>query len=196
MNSKSLDEKRDCVRAALCADVQFSIMDLHEYEAVRKGDDVRFGGPFANSTKRMIPDGEEEKTPGVGALDPNLVDFLIQIDEKLDLILKLFSKGEKGDESFFVGEGVDIGGGGMSLLSEKEVEFGQILHLKFRIFRYPIVSLQVFGKVVRAGQSTKDGRSLHEVGLEFFDLDEDCKEWIISYVFQIQREAIRRQKRG
>ena len=50
-------------------------------------------------------------------------------------------------------------------------------------------------KVVRISPSEKNGHLRYEISLEFLDLDEDHKEWIISYVFQMQREAIRRKKK-
>ena len=77
----------------------------------------------------------------------------------------------------------------------KEVKPGQVLDARFRILRYPVISLQVFGKVVRVRPTEKDGSTWQEIALEFVDLDKDLKEWIISYVFQKQREAIRSEKR-
>jgi c-di-GMP-binding flagellar brake protein YcgR len=49
---------------------------------------------------------------------------------------------------------------------------------------------------MRVSPSEKNGHLCYEIAVEFLDLDEDHKEWIISYVFQMQREAIRRKKKG
>jgi c-di-GMP-binding flagellar brake protein YcgR len=69
------------------------------------------------------------------------------------------------------------------------------LDARFRVLRYPVISLQVFGKVVRVQPTEKAGTKSYEIALEFVDLDKDIKEWIISYVFQKQRETIRSEKR-
>ena len=190
-----LDEKRDGVRAALTVEVQFSVVEPEAYKAARDKHDVRPIRLPSHPGTGSIP-GEEDKASLSRLPDSDLIDFLIQIEDKLDLVLKLLAKQDQCGEELFVGEGLDIGGGGMRIVCDKEVAPGQILDARFRIFRYPVVTLAVFGKVVRVRPCEKDGRGLYEVALEFLDLDEDYKEWIISYVFQIQREAIRNLKRG
>jgi len=81
------------------------------------------------------------------------------------------------------------------MLCEKALRPGQVLDASFRIFRYPVVSLRVFARVVRVNPADRGGKGCQEVALEFLDLDEADKEWIISYVFQIQRESIRNKQR-
>jgi hypothetical protein len=185
------DEKRDCVRARLHADVHCAVMD--ECEVIKEDQDDRLDRFVVQPIKRSAPVEEDRYSPG-GGFDPNLVDFLIQIEDKLDRVLKLLGGHEKHDENVFVGQGVDIGGGGMRMLCDAAVKPGQILKISFRIFRYPIVSLQVFGKVVRLNPLQKEGKQGYEVAVEFLNLHEDYKEWIITYVFQMQRESIRSKR--
>lgn len=182
------DEKRDCVRAKLRADVHCAMID--ECEAIKEEKDDRPGRFVVQPIKRsgLV---EEENISAGGGFDPNLIDFLIQIEDKLDRVLELLASREKKDENVFIGQGVDIGGGGMRMLCETAVKSGQILKISFRIFRYPVVSLQVFGKVVRVNPVQEDGQQGYEVAVEFLNLHEDYKEWIITYVFQRQRESIR-----
>ncbi len=195
MDETSLNEKRDCVRASLCAEVRFSVIDPREYEAIRnRGNVPARQSPIQPSMQSLFV--EEEGPAVIGVPDRNLIDFLIQIEDKLDRVLKLLAKQGEFDDGFFSGEAVDIGGIGMKMLSVSEVRPGQIIDARFRIFRYPVVSLQVLGKVLRVSPSEKNGHLCYEIALEFLDLDEDYKEWIISYVFQMQREAIRRKKKG
>jgi len=187
------DEKRDCVRAKLHADVHCAITD--ECEAIKEEKDE---GPGRFVVKPIKRSGlvEEERYGAGGGFDPNLIDFLIQIEDKLDRVLKLLGSREKDDENVFVGQGVDIGGGGMRMLCETAVKSGQILKISFRIFRYPVVSLQVFGKVVRVNPVHEDRQQRYEVAVEFLNLHEDYKEWIITYVFQMQRESIRGKRKS
>lgn len=195
MDSTNPDEKRDSVRAALRAEVQFSVLEAGEYEAVKGQGSLQshvWRGPVHTHAAKT-----ERGSLGDTALDSKLAGFLIQIDEKLDCILNLLAKQDMCDDlPVYVGEGLDISGSGMRILSEKKVEPGKVLDTKFRISRYPVVLLQVFGKVVRVQSTDRNGRPLYEIALEFLDLDEDYKEWIISYIFQIQRETIRGDKRG
>jgi len=187
------DEKRDCVRAGLCADVEFSVLEGSEYDALREKGEFRpgrFATPVAGSGALT-----EEDVPAGRGVDPNLIHFLIQIEDKLDRILGILAQNERGERKLFLGRGLDIGGGGMRMLCEKALRPGQVLDASFRIFRYPVVSLRVFARVVRVNPADTGGKGCQEVALEFLDLDEADKEWIISYVFQIQRESIRNKKR-
>ena len=195
MENAGVEEKRDCVRAALCAELQFSVMDSHEYEAMKAKGDVTPSRSFVQTVKRSAP-GEDESHSVLGAIESNLVDFLIQIEDKLDRVLKLLAKYEGSDEGLYVGQGLNIGGGGMKILCEHAIEVGQILDLSFRISRYPVVSLKVFGKVIRVRPIQGDDKQHYEIAMEFLDLDDNDKEWIISYVFHVQREAIRSKKKG
>jgi hypothetical protein len=188
MEKERQDEKRDCVRAKLRADVHCAMID--ECEAIKEERDERPGRFVVKPIKRSGFVEEEHYGAG-GGFDPNLIDFLIQIEDKLDRVLKLLVSREKDDENVFVGQGVDIGGGGMRMLCDTAVKPGQILKISFRIFRYPVVSLQVFGKVVRVNPVQEVGKQGYEVAVEFLNLHEDYKEWIITYVFQMQRESIR-----
>jgi hypothetical protein len=197
MDLTNPDEKRDSVRADLRAEVQFFILEAREYEAAKEQGSLQrqVGREFFHPSMQS-PVVEEGAAAGT-TLDSNLVDFLLQIEAKLARILKLLAKYEMdNDVCVFVGKGLDISGSGMRILSEKEVKPGQVLDARFKVFRYPVMVLQIFGKVVRVRSTERDGRQLYEIAFEFVDLDKDLKEWIISYVFQKQREAIRSEKRS
>jgi hypothetical protein len=185
------DEKRDCVRATLRAEVNCAVID--ECEAMKEDQDDRLDRFVVQPIKRSAHVEQEKYAAGEG-FDPNLIDFLIQIEDKLDRVLKLLASHEKNDENVFVGQGVDIGGGGMRMLCDTALKPGQIVKISFRIFRYPVVSLQVFGKVVRVNPVQNEGKQGYEVAVEFLSLHEDYKEWIITYVFQRQRESIRSKR--
>jgi hypothetical protein len=200
MDATNQEEKRESVRAALRAEVQFSVMEAHEYEAVK--DQIGLQGcvgrgPFRASIQPGIADASEGALTGDTAPEADLIGFLIQIDEKLDRILNMLTKKDIcNDLPVYVGEGLDISGSGMRLLSEENIEPGKVLDTRFQISRYPAVLLQVYGKVVRTRSMDRHGKPGYEIALAFLDLDESYKEWIISYVFQIQREAIRSEKKG
>ena len=198
MDGNNPNEKRDSVRGDLRAEVQFFVLEASEYEAARERGSLHHQGgrEFLHPSMRSPVVEEGGGSADGSVIDSHLVDFLLQIEDKLDRILKLLAKYEKDKgASVLLGESLDISGSGMRILSEEEVRSGQVLDAKFRVFRYPVLTLQVFGKVVRVSPSEKDGRRVYEIALEFIDLDEDIKEWIISYVFQKQREAIRSEKR-
>jgi hypothetical protein len=192
-------EKRESVRAVLRAQIQFSVMDADAYNAVRAraGSEGCVGrGPVHTWIQSHLADAEGGLS-GDTAPDLKLAGFLIQMDEKLDRILNMLTKQDLCDDlPVYVGQGLDISGKGMRILSEKAIETGKVLDAKFRISRYPVMLFQVYGRVLRVRSTDRNGIPLYEIALEFLDLDEGYKEWIISYVFQVQREAIRSDKKG
>lgn len=189
MDNAGPDNRREYVRAALSTEVRFTVMDAHEYDAIKKHDRRQL---FIAEPVRPPTHGDEEDYSTDKAFYPNLIHFLMHMDDKLDRILKVLSKDEKADEGLFVGRSLDISGTGMRILSDMAIKPGQILSIGFRIFRYPVMSLEVYGKVVRV--TPVEGQR-HEVAVEFLGLDQQCRESIIAYVFQMQREAIRTRKK-
>jgi hypothetical protein len=188
---KPEETKRECVRATLGAEVQFAVLDADEYKGRKYETGSRrrwlFDQPVKPPTFR-----EEEVHSTDSAFYLNLIQYLVNIEDKLDRVLKVLYKDEMLDAGLFLGEGLDISGGGMRILCHEKLMPGQVLNMTFRIFRYPVMSLEVYGKVCRV---TPVDRQRYEVGVEFLDLDEQYREWIISYVFQMQREAIRSRKK-
>lgn len=195
-------ERREYVRAPLWVEVEFTVMDRHEYEA-RVRSEPR---PSCRSVSQpALSIDEARQYEADSTFRSNLIDFLIHMDDKLDRLLELVSKisGPKAstgkhdkDEVPFVGQGSDISGAGMSVICDKALEPGQILKASFMISRFPLIPLVLFGEVLRAAPVEQDGRHRYQVVVRFIDLDEEDREKIIAYTFQVQRDAIRKEKRG
>ena len=195
METMDSDEKRECVRASLGVTVQFLVLDEAEYARRRADGETASCRGCGFQGEKWTPDGGEDK-PKVGVtVDPRVVDFLIHLEDKMDHMLALMAQREEGAGSFLEGQGLNISGKGMRICCEKPIEEGRILDVRARMFRFPVVILKLFGKVLRVKQINQNGEAKYEIALEFLDLDKDAEEWIISYVFQKQRKAIRSGKR-
>jgi hypothetical protein len=196
-------ERREYVRAALWVNVDFSVVNEEEYEAVLRSEQQP-GCRFINQV--ALPSDESGQYETDSTFRSNLIDFLIHVDDKLDRVLKLLSrasgpegaasKDDKGDGQLFVGRGSDISGNGMSIICDNTFEQGQILKTSFTISRFPVIRLVLFGQVVRVNSVQEDGKQRYQVVVKFIDMDEDDREKIIAYTFQVQREAIRKKRRG
>jgi hypothetical protein len=197
-------ERREYVRAALWADVEFSVVAADEYQAVRRSEQQPYCRSINQAALPLDEGGGQYEADGT--FHSNLIDFLIHIDDKLDRVLKLLSKPhgfeapacneDKGGEDLFVGQGSDISGTGMSVICDRAVEPGQILKASFMISRFPVIPLVLFGHVVRVMPVQEDGKQRYQVVMKFIDLDEEDREKIIAYTFQVQRDAIRKKKKG
>jgi c-di-GMP-binding flagellar brake protein YcgR len=125
-----------------------------------------------------------------------MIDFLLCMDEKLDQIMAILYKVKGVDkEPYRLGTGVNIGGAGMmTIIADKPVEHGQIIHMSFVMSRLPFVFIDVFGEVIHVKPMEKEGKTAYALGIKFLNLNSNDRESIITCVFQRQREVIRKMK--
>ena len=184
------EENRSYVRGDIFFKVKFTLLSQEDYENLERSEAGQFA--LKESSQEMIfPDTDD---PSVSLPDGNLINFLIQMDEKLDQILSLLSKGEEKKGRFEEGIGLNISGSGMNMRVDRPIESGQIIHAKFFLTKSPFLFLDVFGEVVRVIPSEEKGKKSFQLGIEFVDLNEHDRDRIITAVFQKQRQTIRKKK--
>lgn len=183
-------ENRTYVRGDIVFKVKFSLLTRETYENEERSKANRFS--LMLSPQEMVFTEADE--PVARNTDGNLINFLIQIDEKLDQILTLLSKGDDKKGSAGEGVGINISGSGMNMIVDKPVDLGMIIHAKFFLTKAPFLFLDLFGEVVRVIPSEEKGKKTYQLGIEFMDLCESDRERIITAVFQQQRQEIRNRK--
>jgi hypothetical protein len=183
------EERRSFVRGNFSFNVKFKTMTKDEYEYLKKTNEVIFP---TFKQEQGIDVKDREKNAGHPA-SASLINHLVQIDEKLDLILELLSNDNTVKELYGQGVGLNISGSGMNLMVNRSVEYGRVIHTKFYLSKFPLVYMDIFGEVVHVAQMDKDGQS-YRLGIRFLDLGINDRERIISSVFQRQRGDIRKIK--
>ena len=183
-------ENRSYVRGDILFKVKFTIYSREAYEDLERSKKRH----FSMSESHQEPVFPEANDPSVSIPDGNLINFLIQMDEKLDQILLLLSKGEEKTRPYEQGVGVNISGSGMNMIVDKPVETGRIIHAKFFLSIFPFLFMDVFGEVVRVIRSEEKDEESYQLGIEFLNLDENDRDRIITAVFQHQRQIIRKNK--
>ncbi|MBW1715318.1 MAG: PilZ domain-containing protein [Deltaproteobacteria bacterium] len=184
-------ERRSYVRGTFSFKVKFWPLTPEEYQDIKQT-----STQFAYVAEETISDiTDPEKKDAEVTLNVCLIDFLVQMDEKLDRILDKLSEDE-ADRDLLPkqGIGVSISGSGMNVVAEEPVEPGQIIHADFVLSRIPLVFLDVFGKVLRVTPVDEKGTSIYNLAIEFLDLKPIDRERIIACVFQRERETIRSRK--
>ena len=188
MDSK---ERRSYVRGDFSFKVKFRIMTPEEYETVKgTGDQILSPDKGIGIDSNDINRRDEEIYPNAC-----MIDFLLQMDEKLDQILAILSKDGVDKGRLNQGVGINISGTGMEIITDKPVEPGKIIHANFVLLRFPLVFIDVFGEVLRGTPVDEDGKTIYHIGIKFLDLDQNDRERIIACVFQKQREIIRKSKK-
>lgn len=121
--------------------------------------------------------------------DKVLGEWLKFINSKLDFLINLLSIQQEGFSSLPVKQ-VNISGGGMSFFSKTPYNIGDILEIKTVLeLLYP-VAMYIYGKVISC-EKIDDG---FKIGVEFINIDEDIRDYIVRFVFHRQRQIIRQQK--
>ncbi len=190
MSDETAKGKRSFVRGDILFKVKFSIFSSQEYEEFIKT------GDWSSYAEKMP---QEKDTDTISSSEsfqnPYLVEFLVDIDEKLDKILFLLSKDSESKQRVREGRGVNISGSGMLMEVDEPVEPGNIISANFILSRVPFVYLNnIFGRVVKAKQKEREEGSVYRLGIKFLAIDPNDREKIISCVFQRQREIIRKRR--
>lgn len=184
------EERRSHVRTDMLFQVKFNVITAEEHRLIMGNKEEK-----VSLRAHSLPiDDPTEFLPGNG-IDPSLIQFLLQMDQKMDRIMALIS-GEKREKDFFShGCGVNISGSGMMAIVDHAVEVGQIIHATFFLSKYPPLYLDLFGEIVRVTPIDEKGAERYQIGIHFLDLSVNDREKIIATVFRRQRESLREQKR-
>jgi hypothetical protein len=186
-----VQERRSYVRGGFCFKVRFRLLTPEEYQDIKHA-----SNQFEYPDEAMITDLiDPDKADVEITLNACLIDFLLQMDEKLDQILTRLSKEEMNRGLLTKqGIGINISGSGMSVVVEEPVELGQIIQAHFVLSRIPLVFINAFGEVLRVMPVDENGKITYNLGIEFLDLKPSDRERIIACVFQRERKSIRERK--
>jgi hypothetical protein len=183
-------ERRSDVRGDFPFQIKYKIMKVEEFEDLKRFDKEI----FSSTNKAQSVDVIASEISTESMANAALMNYILQVDEKLDQILALLSKDGSVAVPFRPGLGQNISGSGMQIVIEQPVEFGQIINAKFFLSKLPLVFMDIFGKVIRVDQEDEDSRILYKVGIKFLVLNISDRERIIASVFQKQREDLRKRK--
>lgn len=183
-------ERRSYVRGNFSFKIKFKTMTSVEYEEL-----VRSNEAISNYfQKEPVLDISNSKLEADTGIDPSLVNYLVLIDEKLDLILELLEKDNEIEGLLKHGLGMNISGSGMNIIVDRPVETGQIIHSKFYLSKIPLIFMELFGEVVRSTKVDECDKTMYSLGIKFIDISVNDQERIIASVFQRQRGVLRKRK--
>ncbi len=184
-------------RAHLRMDViilmQFRKLLPPECEDIEKimGEDERNDfSPLAFSLRPFMEgEGREEE---LGHIDPFILNALIDINIKINLIISIISSG--GQKNIFNSTPVEanLSEGGIGFTTTEDVSEGDVLEIKMILPAFPIAIIKTVGRVVRV-DSLPEGQG-HTVGIQFENIKEEDQEKIVRYLFKKQREWLRIKK--
>jgi hypothetical protein len=134
---------------------------------------------------------DKEREEEEGKVDPFILNALVDINLKLNLILTMLTS--EGETSIFTQKPIEVNlsEGGIGFTIGGQVKKGDILELKILLPIFPIAIIRAWGRVMR---STPLSKGKHSVGVEYIKVKEEDQDKIVHYLFKKQRESLRNQK--
>ena len=186
-------ELRSDVRGDFSYTVDYEIITPEEFDSIREKI-FRPLSPDIEKLKIGRVRSENDNMDTGYAINGDIAEFFVRMDEKLDRILLMLSKNKAFSECSGRGTGNNISASGMNIDIDRPVKQGQIVHATMVLSKTPFLYIDVYGEIIRVDALEGKDSPLYQVGIKFLSLDETGREKIVAYVFQQQREAIRKRK--
>ncbi|RPH50649.1 MAG: PilZ domain-containing protein [Desulfobacteraceae bacterium] len=186
-------ELRSDVRGGFSYAIDYEIVTPEEFHSIRE----KTLRPLTKDLEKLkigrVRSDNDNMDTG-SAINGDIAEFFVRMDEKLDKILLMLSKNKAFSECSGRGTGNNISASGMNICIDRPVKQGQIVHANMILSKIPFFYIDVYGEIIRINALEGKDRPLYNVGIKFLNLDEAVREKIVAYVFQRQRETIRKSK--
>jgi hypothetical protein len=136
----------------------------------------------------MEGEGKEEE---MGNIDPFILNALIDINLKLNLIISTMSSGEKKNILTRMPIEVNLSEGGIGFITTEEVCDGDLLEVEMILPVFPIAVIKAIGKAVRVTPLQQGGNN---IGVQYINIQDEDRDKIVHYLFKKQREWLRVNK--
>ncbi|MBU2621858.1 MAG: PilZ domain-containing protein [Proteobacteria bacterium] len=186
-------ELRSDVRGDFSYTVEYEIITPEEFHSIREKT-FRPLNPDMEKLKIGRARSDNDNMDAGFVINDNMAEFFVRMDEKLDRILLMLSKNEVFSGCSGQGTGNNISASGMNICIDRPVKQGQIVHANIVLSKLPFFCIDVYGEIIRIDALKEKDAPLCQVGIKFLNLDEIGREKIVAYIFQQQREAIRKSK--
>ena len=121
--------------------------------------------------------------------DKILSDWLIMLNTKLEYIINTLQLNREGFSAMPF-QYINISGGGMSFGYADPIDPGELLEIKTVLYMMHPVSVYLYGEVI----SSKQRKSDYRTSVRFVHIDEPVRDEIVRFVFERQREMIRKKR--
>ena len=189
-------EERSNTRAHLRMDVAILMQyrkltptECEDIETIMSNKEDTDLSPLSFSLRPFMEgEGKEEE---LGNIDPFILNALIDINLKLNLILSTMSSGEKKNILTRMPVEVNLSEGGIGFITTEEVCDGDLLEVEMILPVFPIAVIKAIGKAVRVTPLQQGGRT---IGVQYINIQDEDRDKIVHYLFKKQREWLRVNK--
>jgi len=122
--------------------------------------------------------------------DEVLAECLHILNAKLDAILKILACQTSGCNTLCL-RPVNISAGGLCVSTSEAFQSGDIVEIRLMLPSAPYVAYYLYGEIVNSDQVD----DVWQNSIEYTEIDEDIREQIAKFVFEKQREILRKKRR-
>ena len=189
-------EERSNTRAHLRMDVAILMQyrkltpaECEDIETIMSNKDATDLSPLSFSLRPFMEgEGKEEE---LGNIDPFILNALIDINLKLNLIISTMSSGGQKNILTRMPIEANLSEGGIGFIAVEEVRAGDLFEIEMILPVFPIAVIKTIGKVVRVNPLQEGG---YNIGIQYTYIKDEDRDKIVHYLFKKQREWLRVNK--
>jgi hypothetical protein len=125
-------------------------------------------------------------------LPQDLINFLKEMDSKLDMVLNLLNQEYLHGQFDYECDVVEISGAGLQFTSSEEFESGEAVELAIILSQIPFRIVGLVGSIHRVEKEDTEEHKTYAV--EYTSIRDEDREAIVQFVFHEQREQIRERQ--
>ncbi len=149
-------------------------------------EEMRFSIRSRTSVESALTEHPEMPEPE----DRLVAECLRILNSKLDTIIRMLAFQTRDYMSLKI-EQINISAGGLSTFVDEAVPLGAVVEIRLVLPNSPYMVFYIYGNVVKCEQAS----DRFAVSIGFTEIDEDIREQIAKFVFERQREILRKKRR-
>lgn len=124
--------------------------------------------------------------------DEKLDPWLNMINAKLDYLIRL-TPSRKAEDVYAEIEPLNIGGGGMGLVTTEHFALDEMVEIKIVVRVYPPKVLYLYGNIIRI-DAVPEKPDIYTLGIQFSEMREDVRDEILLFDFKGHRQKMMARK--
>lgn len=150
--------------------------------------------PCRLSETAALSDTPPEEALRNSKLPDALIQFLIEMDSKLNAILSHLSRESLEDDFPYKLDVTEVSGAGVQVVTDLEFSQDEHLEVVLILSQLPLRLAGAVGRILRVEQNTSSVPGAYSIAVEFIRISSPDLDAVIRYVVQEERRQIRTEK--
>lgn len=194
-DEEELIRQRRDVRVRAVMNVRMNLLTSREFENEKELLESRassFNTYYRWLTQQQPMAGGKEKDD----TGTRLVHLMFDLQGRMNRVLQILERQAQGAPSFIPARTVDVSAGGIQLCTEHRLKVGDRVKLVLDIPLAHGIEIPALGDVRSVVPLAAEQPPMTAAGVRFAFIIEEDRDLLVRYVFQRQRDALRRRRMG